>query len=685
MESVVTRWLLFLVFPCLLCASGDRHPDTHCVYPDEAFFHNGQGGSILDITKAPFNARGDGKTDDTQAFVRAYDFILREQDKVGYAGAAMLNTKGLYPNNEGYPSDGLVKTRDSSFIIYLPEGDYLVSDTIIYSMPDRTPSKKRDRFFKGGQWRLGSTGWERLIWVRFVGESRERTVIRLKDKAKGFGRGAEKPVISFGKSPFNNRKGMNAVRNLTIDVGRGNPGAIGIDFTSANKAQLRNLTIRSSDGAGDTGILFKRPPVIGYHSDITIEGFDYGISSRVGHACAPVFEYLSLSGQNKAGVLLAKKRPEDGGKGEAMLALRFLKSKNQVPAVKLAVEGGHLILTDSILEGLDDANASIDAEAGAYFLRNLQTPGYKWTVRGKVGPKVKGPFVDENVSGQVFCSAGQVPKSLNLDVPSMDPPDWPEGPADWATPFQYGARADGSHDDTKAVQAAFNSGKPVVFLTQARYKLTAPIQVPETVRFVDGLFRYNPDLELVVGGDSSIPVRISDFYRGSILQDGPRPVLLEVADATYRNTSRAAGGRLFVLNGSYPWSRWNPASIDFYGWSVNNEGHGLPLVNDGATVWMFGFKCERGPVLHNRNGAIMEILGATIGVSTPDKGAIVNSESSLSLVANKSAGAWTPDAVAIEQTFDGQTTLFRVRQLPPRTKTHPEFPLIPLYVGRNPD
>ena len=130
--------------------SGDRHPAINCVYPPEAMFHNNRGGTVLDITQAPFGAKGDGVTDDTAAFVRAYDFVLREQDKIGYSATAMLNTnpKNFAPNDEGYPSDGPPKSSDASFIIYIPNGNYLVSDTLIYSMPDRTPSKRRDTFLR---------------------------------------------------------------------------------------------------------------------------------------------------------------------------------------------------------------------------------------------------------------------------------------------------------------------------------------------------------------------------------------------------------------------------------------------------------------------------------------------------------------------------------------------------------
>ncbi|MEM9480709.1 MAG: glycosyl hydrolase family 28-related protein [Verrucomicrobiota bacterium] len=641
--------------------TGDRNPGINCTYPPEAFFHNGKGGSVLDITKPPFNAKGDGVTDDTAAFVKAYDFILAEQDKFGYSGTAMLYSRDRFPNTEGYPIDGPPKASDGSFIIYIPDGEYLVSDTIIYSMPDRTPSKRRATFMKRGVERAGATGWERLIWVRFIGQSRDGTIIRLKDNAPGFAKGAEKAVLAYGKSKFNNRKGINAVRNLTINTGSGNPGAVALDFTSANKAQLRNLRVVSGDGSGACGILFRRPPVIGYHSDIIVEGFDHGIGSRVGHACAPVFEYVTLKNQKQAGIYLGKRREGDGGKGEAMLAARKIKAVGSAPAAVLDVEGGHLILTDSQLE------TPVQRNHGEYFLRNIQS---------------SGDAISEKISGPVFHAKGQKPESLNLLHPEAPSLEWPSGPEEWATPEQFGAKADGETDDTAAIQKAFDSGKPFIFLPQANYVVSENIRVPASVRQVDGMFRLNLGLTFSVEEDSETPIRFVDVFRAGVRHACPRPVVLEMYEAGYANTEKSAGGQLYLLNGTYPRPRLNKGNLDVYGWSVNNEGTGLPVVVDNANSWIFGFKTERGPVLEVTNGASLEVLGATIGVGTPDRGAIINNESSLTLVANKSAGKWEDSAVAITETINGKTTDFMAADLPLRVKDVDGYHFIPMYTGR---
>ncbi len=657
--------------------AGDRHPLLNCIYPPEAMFHNGKGGTVLDITQAPFNAKGDGITDDTAAFVAAYDFVLREQDKVGYNAPGMIYPDYILPNKEGYSSDGPLKSSDSSFLIYVPNGNYLVSDTIIYSMPDRTPSKKIDIFYRGKELKEARTGWERLTWIRFVGQSRDKTIVRLQDNAPGFGAGNQKAVFAYGKSKFNNRKGFNVLRNLTVDTGKGNVGAVAVDFTGANKAQINNITLRSGDGNGHCGLIMKRPPIIGYHSDISVEGFDYGIISRVGHETAPVFEWVTLKSQNKAGILLSED-DKDGGTGQATLTLRKLKFEGRAPAAQLKVEGGHLILLDSELIGAGAAQPAFDVGRGQLYLNNIAVEGFSSTVQDG-NETIAAGRIGQYVSGQPILLSADNAQFARLAVQEVPVTEWPSGPEEWATPAQFGAKGDDVTDDTAAIQKAFDAGKPWVFLTQARYKTSQPIRVPASVRAVDGMLRYNSKLEFEVSEASEAPLRFSQLFRSDVKHNAKRPIVFELSDSNYSNTKAAVGSTLFLLNGSYPSPKSNPAQIDVFAWSMNNEGGSLPIRGDGAKTWILGVKTEHGPVASIKNGGRMEIYGATIGTA-PKENAFVVEDSSLVVVANSSNGSWGKDMIAIREVQDGKAREIKAGELAERQKGE-GLRIIPLFVS----
>jgi hypothetical protein len=120
---------------------GDRNPEWDIVYPEEAFLHTGEGGRIMDIAKPPFNAKGDGITDDTPALIRA----------MNYARGKMIE-HGQFSNEE------------ATCYFYFPKGTYLVSDTIIYEGPG-VIYPKRDHTNKG------------LSHLRIIGQRREDTII----------------------------------------------------------------------------------------------------------------------------------------------------------------------------------------------------------------------------------------------------------------------------------------------------------------------------------------------------------------------------------------------------------------------------------------------------------------------------------------------------------------------------
>ena len=146
---------------------------------------------IIDVTKAPYNAKGDGVSDDWDAIQQALSD---------------------HPNGNR--------------IIYLPAGTYLISHTLT--------------------WPEGSHGGLKHKRTVLQGQHMDKTIIKLMDAADSF-QNVESPreLIYTGRAPA--QRFGNEIRDLTINTGTGNPGAIGLKFISNNYGMLHNITIKTED------------------------------------------------------------------------------------------------------------------------------------------------------------------------------------------------------------------------------------------------------------------------------------------------------------------------------------------------------------------------------------------------------------------------------------------------------
>ncbi len=633
--------LLLLLAPMLLKAQ-DRNQAINMVYPDSAF--TDKGGHIINITKPPYNAKGDGVTDDTQAFIAAYDFVTSEIVKYGWGGAA--------PRPNG------------SYIIYVPNGTYLVSNTLIYSGDTlRHPT--------------GFANAEALVWIRFIGQSRANTIIKLKDNAPGFGEGASKPVVSYGKTDFNNLAGQNTFRNITINTGKGNPGAIGIKFVSANSGSMEQVTVKSEDGRGRVGLEFFST-VHGYYHDITVDGFDYGVRVLDFEPTAFSMEYLTVRNQDSAGVHFVE------GPG----SIRLMRSENSVPAVLLSKGGGHGVITDSRFVGGASSNPAIQIKAGHLFARNITIAGYGSTVKKGSTIAATG-HVTEYVSDSVYKFSDASPAtSLNLPVKDVPQVPWGDPATDWANVNNYpGATA------TEKIQNALNSGKSTIYFPNKFYSIDAPLTIPATVKRINVMyatFSGSASPKFKINENASDPLLIHDLHMQAsasvgVAHNAPRTLILDNFrhnGPTYVNNNTDPNVEVFFnvsAGGVFK-------NMKFWGRFLNQEATAGPqFLADNCTMWLHGFKTEKGVTAFKAfNNAKLEVLGGAFnqyGTGWPTtEYVIVNENAQVSIVACSNGGGGRFYENIVKDT-QGTATKTLVRTDFPERIGLPRNFIVPLYVS----
>jgi hypothetical protein len=510
-----------------------------------------------------FGAKGDGVTDDTAAIVAASKAI----DDVPFSR----------PN------------ADFS-VIYLPNGTYLVSDTI--------------------QWRNF-----RIL----QGQSRSGVVVRLKDGAVGYGDTANpKPVV---RCLYNNNESIgNYIRNLTVDVGRGNAGAIGVRYNAHNQGILEHVTIRSGDGAGAIGLDLSETefgPAMVKH--VSVQGFDVGISTP-GQPSHATFAHVRLQDQRVAGI-----------RNFLPISIQDLHSINSVPAI---VNGdGNLLAQVTVigarLEGGDVRNVAIENNGTAH-LRNVVTSGYGAALSNK-GKRVDGTTIGEFFEGERFNLFDSRPGHIGLPLEAA-PEVFVEPVANWVTPTNVPG------DDTASIQRAIDSGARTIFLPWGvSYEISDTLIVRGSVRRILGMhrgglsgsietFRSKPMLR--VQGNGQHPVSIEALSTNtypfrdhiSVEMDSALPVYLKsmfvYPSALITNTA-AATGKLFVDDTSLLPRITAPLTMQIRQFNPENNPYDpvlsrpvTYLENQGAKFVALGWKSE-APALHAKttNGGQTEILG----------------------------------------------------------------------------
>ena len=668
--------------------------------------------AIVDVTKPPYSVDNSGQIDCTASLIRAIDDIIRPDRK------ALNETVNIIKERKGdvYRADRLsfvqrqrILRQNSKAIIgfercsgifpyrnapgrilYFPNGVYLISDTISYSFRDLQ----------------NASGLELNRCIHFRGQSEKGTIIKLRDNAPGFGNGTSKPVVNFMRGNRSNVAMQNSFENLTIDIGRGNSGAIGLLFFANNTGAVRHVTIRSSDPdyAGKSGLAvttFNSSCALIQH--VTVDGFDCGI--EVGqHRLYTALEHIKLRNQRTAGFHLT----------DHNVAVRRLISHNAVSAILIEGTIATIALLDSNFAGGNPTMPAIDMRGGFLFARNIVTNGYNAALKQPGGNVVVGPRINEYISHRSpVVSTGQEQKSLNLPVEETPKVPWEQDMSQWVSVNEYGAHGDGLTNDTQAIQKAMNAGKAVVYFQPGTYLINRSITIPKHVQRVNFMYSdlvAGEDLQnqegqgtFKISGESEKPLIIEDlfafelYFGAQYLIDHAcrRTVILSdlhtQVGAMYRNS--VSGSKVFIENvcttdqfapyrncfsftGQQVWAR-----------QLNPERANPEVLNQNSKLWVLGFKTEKsGTAFYTTKGGYTEVLGGIFNISrsADSNPMIINDNSNVSVFASTTDHRHRPVEYnkrwIIEERCKGVTKGLAWDRFPKRDE---QLIVVPLYTSHS--
>ncbi|MEM6884002.1 MAG: glycosyl hydrolase family 28-related protein, partial [Verrucomicrobiota bacterium] len=567
----------------------------------------------------------------------------------------------------------------SKQILYFPNGTYLVSDTLTYP-----GNSKR---------------------VTLQGQSESGVIIKLTDNASGFGSGADKPVFNMTTSSSTGQAFRNQIFDMTVDVGSGNPGAIGIRFISNNQGGMRNVTIRSSDPnyAGSRGLdLTAQWPGPSYFKNLTIDGFDTGVFCT-NREYSNVFENLTLNNQQVRGIF----------NRDNIMTIRGLISNSSHNVILNRSSNannswGMISLIGATFTGQTGAS-SVDAiknESGTLYARNISATGY-----GKLITNLKGTMeditalsVDEYVShAPVSAFSGAAEGSLKLPIE--------EAPTFNDTNLSHWIPVNGSaSDDGPAIQAAIDSAtstNSTVYLPFGDYSVDTPVIIRGHVRRIIGLGgRINIQSTLRASSNAAFtfasmshsdPVIVEniasnfnggtfDFFRH---QSSNIVVLRNVfvqnqAGGGAAFVGSATAGKLFLEDvASYRGWEFNGQQVWARNFNVENYNNVPQITNQNGDVWILGLKTEQARTLvDNSSGGRVEVLGglgypiATVGSLPAFKS--VDGDISVIFGFSNYIGGQFYDTI-VEETRSGSTVLTDYTNFP--TRTFGNAVAVPLYVG----
>ena len=349
-------------------------------------------------------------------------------------------------------------------IVFLPEGKYLVSDTIY--MPTA---------------------------VRLIGYGKKRPEILLKDHAPGFdvphpeSKSGGKEVFWFVARPVHKPEDIwdanpgtfySAISNVNITIGEGNPYAVALRTHYAQHSFINHCEIRIGSalaGMYDAGNEMENVHFI---------GGEYGIITT---KCSPGWPFMavdcSFTGQRKAGMYSQEL-------GFTAVRVDF----SDMPKAIDTFAGYHdkIYLEDCRLENISDYALNLHLENNEFTQWNLAGCYCKnvphLLKKCDLGETIEGPaeqyVIDRLTHGIVLedmSDPGEIRTEClthpvdHYEKPFCDVPVLPDF-AEWMNVRELGAKGDNTTDDTEVLQKAIDTYK-VLYLPQGWYKVSDTLKL----------------------------------------------------------------------------------------------------------------------------------------------------------------------------------------------------------------
>jgi hypothetical protein len=512
--------------------------------------------------KTDFGAVGDGVTDDTKAFIEAF-----RGDSISY----------FFGENEG-----------GYRAVYIPPGTYIVNKPLVIG------DKKKV----------------------ILGAGRDSVIIRLAPNSPGFNDPANPEIfIDALAKQFPAQNFFMHIKHLTIEIGAGNPGAIGLSFHTNNTGSVFDVTIRSTDPdkAGYCGLQLKSWPGPGLIKYVTIDGFDYGIKVT-DDQYSMTFEYITIKNVNNTAF-------------ENIFntcSVRKLFIENSPKGIVNKGNQSMMSLIDSEIQGSGEKAVQCTSD-GLMIIRDLKTQGFDYAIISDTDT-VAGPDITEwhsHRKGSAYPS-----RDYSLRLPVKETPEFPY--PETGSSFIVLKDLNGDKDITAEFQAVIDSGYETIFIppgcgkdgqSSESWVTSNTIYIRNNVRLIAGLG--NAMLQDKPGADKP-SFRIEDGISDTLMfwnfysnYGGPwsyrfehaskRTLVLKCGSGSYHNVTDSAilfvedwVGDPWVITNMTAWIRdLNTETYDF-----------IHVINDHSNIWTLGHKTEKDQTIYEtKNGGKTELLG----------------------------------------------------------------------------